>query len=94
MNGVRFSLLTVGVCCYLQVYHNHVRPHLGLDEKTPGKAAGIRIKGSSKWKNAYSSGDQGPSLCVVPLMRGVARCGMTGRTRIMHKLPANQNTDK
>ena len=34
----------------LRIYHNHVRPHLGLDGKTPGEAAGIHIKGSNKWK--------------------------------------------
>ena len=32
----------------LRVYHNHVRPHLGLDGKTPGEAAGIRIEGDDK----------------------------------------------
>ena len=35
----------------LRLYHNHVRPHLGLpDNMTPGEAAGIRIKGDNKWK--------------------------------------------
>ena len=34
----------------LQIYHNHVRPHLGLPEgQTPGEAAGIRIEGDDKW---------------------------------------------
>ena len=34
----------------LQIYHNHVRPHLGLpDGQTPGEAAGIRIEGDDKW---------------------------------------------
>ena len=31
----------------LQVYHNHVRPHLALG-RTPGEAAGIHIEGGSK----------------------------------------------
>ena len=30
----------------LQVYHNHVRPHLALEGGTPGEAAGIRIEGN------------------------------------------------
>ena len=35
----------------LRLYHNHVRPHLGLsDGQTPGEAAGIRIEGNNKWK--------------------------------------------
>lgn len=32
----------------LQVYHNHVRTHLGLDNGTPGEAAGIHIQGDNK----------------------------------------------
>ena len=35
----------------LRLYHNHVRPHLGLsDGQTPGEATGIRIEGDNKWK--------------------------------------------
>lgn len=33
----------------LQIYHNHVRPHLGLNGDTPGEAAGIYIQGEDKW---------------------------------------------
>ena len=34
----------------LRIYHNHVRPHQGLDGKTPGEMAGIHIEGSNRWK--------------------------------------------
>ena len=35
----------------LRLYHNHVRPHLGLpDGQTPGEAAGIKIEGPNKRK--------------------------------------------
>ena len=35
----------------LRLYHNHVRPRLGLpNNMTPGEAAGIRIEGPNKWK--------------------------------------------
>lgn len=35
----------------LRVYHNHVRPHLGLEDgQTPGEAAGITIEGDDKIK--------------------------------------------
>ena len=34
----------------LRLYHNFVRPHLGLGGKTPAEAAGIRIEGDNKWK--------------------------------------------
>jgi putative transposase len=32
-----------------QIYHNYVRPHEGLNGKTPAEAAGIEIKGKNKW---------------------------------------------
>ena len=33
----------------LQVYHNHVRPHLALEGRTPGEAAGIHVEGGNPW---------------------------------------------
>lgn len=33
----------------LQIYHNYVRPHMGLNGKTPAEAAGIEVKGKDKW---------------------------------------------
>jgi len=33
----------------LQIYHNHMRPHMALDNKTPGELAGIVIEGANKW---------------------------------------------
>jgi hypothetical protein len=33
----------------LQIYHNYVRPHMGLDGKTPADLAGIQVKGTDKW---------------------------------------------
>ena len=32
-----------------QIYHNYVRPHMGLDGKTPSEACGIDIEGKNKW---------------------------------------------
>ncbi len=32
-----------------QIYHNYVRPHMGLDGKTPAEKCGIEIKGKDKW---------------------------------------------
>jgi hypothetical protein len=32
-----------------QIYHNYVRPHEGLDGRTPAEACGIRIEGEDKW---------------------------------------------
>jgi transposase-like protein len=33
-----------------QLYHNYLRPHEGLDGKTPAEACGITIEGENKWK--------------------------------------------
>ena len=32
-----------------QIYHNYVRPHEGLDGKTPAEKCGIKIRGENKW---------------------------------------------
>lgn len=33
----------------MQVYHNYIKPHEGLDGKTPAEACGIIVKGDNKW---------------------------------------------
>jgi transposase-like protein len=33
----------------IQVFHNHIRPHMALDGRTPGEAAGITIQGDNRW---------------------------------------------
>ena len=33
-----------------QLYHNYIRPHMGLDGKTPADICGIMINGENKWK--------------------------------------------
>jgi transposase-like protein len=33
----------------MRIYHNFVRPHMGLEGKTPAEKAGIRIQGEDKW---------------------------------------------
>jgi len=33
----------------MQIYHNYIRPHEGLDGKTPSEACGIKIEGDNKW---------------------------------------------
>jgi transposase-like protein len=32
-----------------QIFHNYVRPHMGLDGKTPADLAGIEVLGENKW---------------------------------------------
>jgi len=43
-----------------RIFHNHVRPHMALDGKTPAEACGIQVKGENKWltiiQNASTNG--------------------------------------
>src|SRR5574340_985663 len=32
-----------------QMYHNYLRPHMGLEGKTPAEVCGIKIEGDNKW---------------------------------------------
>jgi putative transposase len=32
-----------------QIYHNYIRPHEGLEGKTPADMSGISIGGENKW---------------------------------------------
>lgn len=32
-----------------QLYHNYLRPHMGLEGKTPAEVCGIEIQGANKW---------------------------------------------
>ena len=33
----------------MQLFHNYIRPHEALDDKTPAEACGIQVKGKNKW---------------------------------------------
>ena len=33
----------------MQLFHNYVRPHMGLNGKTPADLAGIQVEGEDKW---------------------------------------------
>jgi hypothetical protein len=32
-----------------QIFHNYVRPHMGLNGQTPAEKCGIKIEGENKW---------------------------------------------
>jgi hypothetical protein len=42
----------------LQIYHNYVRPHMGLDGRTPAEAAGIEVKGANRWLTLIQNASQ------------------------------------
>lgn len=31
------------------IYHNFIKPHQGLQGRTPAEAAGIKVQGENKW---------------------------------------------
>jgi putative transposase len=33
----------------MQLFHNYVRPHMGLNGKTPADLVGIDVRGKDKW---------------------------------------------
>ena len=41
-----------------QIFHNFIRPHEGLDGKTPAEAAGIDIRGQNKWVTIIQNASQ------------------------------------
>jgi len=51
----------------LQIYHNHVRPHMALKNRTPGEVAGIKVEGQDKWLTLIqnASRDSGRRLYKV-----------------------------
>jgi hypothetical protein len=32
-----------------QLFHNYIRPHMGLEGMTPADKAGIKVEGNNKW---------------------------------------------
>src|SRR5271157_585046 len=42
----------------MQVYHNYIRPHEGLNGKTPAEACGIELKGDNKWMTLIQNASQ------------------------------------
>jgi transposase-like protein len=42
----------------LQIYHNYVRPHMGLEGKTPADLSGIEVQGQDKWLTLIQNASQ------------------------------------
>ena len=43
-----------------QIYHNYVRPHEGLEGKTPAEAAAIDVRGQNKWVTIIQNASRKP----------------------------------
>ena len=42
----------------MQIFHNFIRPHEGLDGKTPAEACGIQVNGDNKWITLIQNASQ------------------------------------
>ena len=42
----------------MQIFHNYIRPHMGLDVKTPADLAGIQVEGENKWLTLIQNASQ------------------------------------
>jgi putative transposase len=42
----------------MQIFHNYIRPHEGLDGATPAEACGIQIRGDNKWITLIQNASQ------------------------------------
>jgi hypothetical protein len=49
-----------------QIFHNHMRPHMALNQKTPGELAGIQVKGDNKWITMIQNASLHHSRLHVP----------------------------
>jgi putative transposase len=46
----------------VQVYHNFIKPHMGLGGRTPAEAAGIQVKGDNKWLTIIQNASSPPKV--------------------------------
>ncbi len=46
----------------MQIHHNFVRPHMGLEGKTPAEAAGITVEGDNKWLTIIQNAERAKTL--------------------------------
>lgn len=46
----------------MQIFHNFIRPHMGLDGKTPAEAAGIKVEGDNKWLTIIQNASHDPTV--------------------------------
>jgi hypothetical protein len=45
-----------------QIYHNYMRPHMALKDKTPAEVAGIKVEGQDKWLTIIQNARKSVSL--------------------------------
>ena len=43
-----------------QIYHNYIRPHMALENRTPAEKAGITVQGENKWVTIIQNASRVP----------------------------------
>ena len=46
-----------------QIFHNYIRPHMGLDGRTPAEVAGIKVEGENKWLTIIQNASRKTAKC-------------------------------
>jgi len=52
-----------------QIYHNYIRPHMGLKGRTPAQVAGIEVQGENKWLTLIQNAATDPTKVDSPEKR-------------------------
>jgi hypothetical protein len=47
----------------LQIYHNYVRSHMGLNGETPAENAGIKVECQDKWLTLIQNASEEKAKC-------------------------------
>jgi transposase-like protein len=45
-----------------QIFHNYIRPHEGLNGKTPSEACGLKVEGDNKWITLIQNASHHPTV--------------------------------
>ena len=46
----------------LQIFHNCIQPHEGLEGRTPSECAGIEVEGQNKWLTLIQNASRRPTV--------------------------------
>jgi len=49
LHCIRYERKDSPILAGYQIYHNYIKPHKALENRTPAETAGIEIKGKDKW---------------------------------------------
>ena len=48
-----------------QMFHNYLRPHMGLNGKTPAEACGVKIEGDNKWITLIQNAEKNNHITTI-----------------------------